>query len=143
MNMEPVLSIDRITVGQTYEKSFDMNQERVKAFALATGDANPIHMDKETGAKSIFGRRVAQGMLTAGFISGVFGTRFPGPGTIYLSQKVKFLKPVFMGSTITVRLKVLEVMADKNRIRVETTCLDQDGDKVLIGEAVVMPPPVQ
>ena len=139
--MERSLSIDRIQVGRTFEKSFDMNQERVVAYARATGDNNPIHLDQEAGAKSIFGRRVAQGMLTAGFISGVFGTQFPGQGTIYLSQSVRFLKPVFMGDAITVRLKVLEVMTGKNRIRVETTCLNQDGKKVLVGEAVVMPPP--
>ena len=139
--MERSLSIDRIQVGRTFEKSFDMNQERVVAYARATGDNNPIHLDEDAGAKSIFGRRVAQGMLTAGFISGVFGTQFPGQGTIYLSQSVRFLKPVFMGDAITVRLKVLEVMTGKNRIRVETTCLNQDGKKVLVGEAVVMPPP--
>jgi 3-hydroxybutyryl-CoA dehydratase len=139
--MERSLSIDRIEVGQTFEKSFDMNQERVVAYARATGDNNPIHLDREAGANSIFGRRVAQGMLTAGFISGVFGTQFPGQGTIYLSQSIKFLKPVFMGDTITVRLEVLELMTAKNRIRVETTCLNQDGKKVLVGEAVVMPPP--
>lgn len=139
--MEQSLSIDRIEVGQSFEKSFAMNQERVRAYAQATGDNNPIHLDPEAGAKSIFGRRVAQGMLTAGLISGVLGTRFPGPGTIYLSQSVKFLKPVFMGDVVTVRLAVREVTAAKNRIRVQTTCLNQDGQEVLTGEALVMPPP--
>ncbi len=139
--MERSLSIDRIQVGDSFEKSFEMNQERVRAYAQATGDNNPIHLDKEVGAASIFGRRVAQGMLTAGFISGVLGTQFPGQGTIYLSQTAKFLKPVFMGDTITVRLEVLEVMAQKNRIRVQTTCRNQDGKDVLEGEALVMPPP--
>jgi len=139
--MEKGLTIDQISEGQTYEMSFTMNQERVRAYAQATGDNNPIHLDKEAGAASIFGRRVAQGMLTAGLISGVMGTRFPGTGAIYLSQSVKFLKPVFMGDTITVQVKVLEKMAAKNRLRMETVCVNQHGEQVLVGEAMVMPPP--
>ncbi|RJX34937.1 MAG: MaoC family dehydratase [Desulfarculus sp.] len=133
-------TIAEITPGQTFEKSFTMTEERIRDYAQATGDNNPIHMDPEAGAKSIFGQRVAQGMLSAGFISGVLGTQFPGSGTIYLSQAVKFLKPVFLGDVITVRLEVTEIMTEKNRLRLATTCRNQRGQEVLKGEAVVMPP---
>ena len=139
--MSQVNSIDNISVGQTYETTLTVDEKRIAAFAEATGDDNPIHFDDEAAAKSIFGRRVAQGMLTAGFISGVFGTQFPGSGTVYMSQTVRFQRPVFIGDDITVRLKVVELWPEKNRIRVETTCLNQKGQEVLSGEAMVMPPP--
>jgi 3-hydroxybutyryl-CoA dehydratase len=139
--MDQALSIDQISLGQTYETTVEVDEKRIAAFAQATDDDNPIHFDDEAAAKSIFGRRVAQGMLTAGFISGVFGTQFPGSGTIYLSQTVRFLRPVFIGDAITMRLKVLELWPEKNRIRVATTCLNQDGKEVVSGEALVMPPP--
>ena len=138
--MNQSLTIDQISLGQVYETQFTVDHKRIAAFAEATGDDNPIHFDDEAASKSIFGRRVGQGMLTAGFLSGVFGTQFPGYGTVYLSQTVKFVRPVYLDETVTVRMKVLEVLADKNRIRVETTCLNPDGKEVLVGEAVVMPP---
>jgi len=138
--MNQSLSIDQISLGQIYETQIEVDHGRIAAFAEATGDNNPIHFDDEAAAQSIFGRRVAQGMLTAGFLSGVFGTQFPGYGTVYLSQSVKFLRPVFLGDTVTLRFKVLEVLAEKNRLRVETIGLNQAGQEVMTGEAVVMPP---
>ncbi|MEW5912233.1 MAG: MaoC family dehydratase [Thermodesulfobacteriota bacterium] len=133
-------TIAEIKPGQSFEKSFTMTDERIREFARATGDNNPIHMDEAAGRESIFGQRVAQGMLTAGFISGVLGTQFPGSGTIYLSQAVKFLKPVFLGDVITVRVEMVEIVAEKNRLRLATNCRNQKGQEVLTGEAVVMPP---
>lgn len=141
--MNQPLSIDQISLGQTYEVQIAVDEKRIAAFAEATGDNNPIHFDDEAAAKSIFGRRVAQGMLTAGFLSGVFGTQFPGSGTIYLSQSVKFVRPVFLGDKVTVRMEVVEIMTGKNRLRIKTTCLNQAGQEVLTGEAMVMPPPKQ
>jgi acyl dehydratase len=79
-------------------------------------------------------------MLHAGLISGIVGTRFPGPGTIYLSQTLKFLKPVFIDDEVTYRLKVLEYFQEKNSLRLETVCVNQRGETALIGEALVMPP---
>jgi len=138
--MEHGMSIDQFTEGQTYETRLTMTFERIQAFAEATDDNNPIHMDEEFAKTTMFKTRIAQGMLTAGFISGVLGTRFPGVGTVYLSQSVRFLKPVFIGDEITVRATVLEILGEKNRLRLETVCLNQNGDTVLTGEALVMPP---
>ena len=86
----------------------------------------------------MFGGRVAHGILSAGFISAVIGMRLPGPGSIYLSQSLRFTKPVRIGDTVTARVEVLEVIATKRRVRLATTCRNQNGEVVVDGEAVVM-----
>jgi 3-hydroxybutyryl-CoA dehydratase len=112
----------------------------IERFAQATGDHNPIHLDENYAKGTIFKTRVAHGMLQAGILSGILGTRFPGVGTIYLFQTLKFLKPVFIGDEITFRLRVVELLKEKNRARLETVCINQRGETVLTGEALVMPP---
>ena len=79
-------------------------------------------------------------MLSAGFISAVIGTRLPGTGTIYVGQQLKFLAPVYVGDTITARVTVAAINAEKNRVTLKTTCSNQEGTVVLDGEAVVSPP---
>lgn len=138
--MEKGKSIDQIKVGDFYESITIVSDQMIKDFAAATGDDNPIHLDDAAGAASIFKKRVAHGMLTAGFISAIFGAKFPGVGTIYLGQTLKFMKPVFPGDSITCRVEVTEILADKNRINLNTTAKNQNGDTVLAGEAQVMPP---
>ena len=138
--MEKGMTIDRFSVGQVFSSKKIVTEEMIVHFAEATGDDNPVHLDEEFAKTSIFKKRVAHGMLTAGIMSGVFGTRFPGQGTIYISQTISFIRPVFIGDEITVSLKVLEVRTEKNRLVVETTCLNQEGKKVLTGRAEVMPP---
>ena len=86
----------------------------------------------------MFGGRIAHGMLSAGFISAVLGMRLPGPGSVYLSQTLRFTKPVRIGDTVTARVEVLEVIAAKRRVRLATTCRNQRGETVVDGEAVVM-----
>ena len=138
--MEKGMTIDRLEVGQIHESSFTITGEMIESFAEATGDHNPIHVDEEYARGTIFKTRVAHGMLQAGILSGVLGTRFPGVGTIYLSQSLKFLKPVFIGDRITFRLRVVELLREKNRARLETVCVNQRGETILTGEALVMPP---
>ena len=138
--MEKGLTIDRLQLDQTHEYSVTITEEMIERFALATGDDNPIHMNEEYARGTIFKARVAHGMLSAGILSGVLGTRFPGVGTVYLSQTLKFLKPVFIGDEITLRLRVLELFEEKNRVRLETVCTNQKGETILTGEALVMPP---
>lgn len=136
----PSLKIEQLQPGQTHTASVAVTDERVRDFARATGDHNPIHLDDAAAAKSIFKRRVAHGMLSAGILSGVIGMQFPGEGTIYLSQTMKFLAPVFIGDTLTLNLKVLECIPEKKRVRLETVIANQDRKVVFTGEAVVMPP---
>lgn len=138
--MEKGATIDQLKVGQIHKSSVTITEEMVERFAQATGDHNPIHLDEGYARETVFKSRVAHGMLQAGILSGILGTRFPGIGTIYLSQTLKFLKPVFIADEITFRLKVLEVFKDKNRVRLETICTNQRGETVLTGEALVMIP---
>jgi 3-hydroxybutyryl-CoA dehydratase len=138
--MEKGLTIGQLEIGQCHESKVTITEEMIERFAEASGDDNPIHLDEEYAKQSIFKARVAHGMLLGGVISGVLGTRFPGVGTIYLSQTLKFLKPAFIGDEIALRVTVMETIPEKNRVRMETVCINQNGDTVLSGEAVIMPP---
>ena len=112
----------------------------VYLFAGISGDINPAHLNEEYAKNSFFKGRIAHGMLSAGLISAVLGVHMPGPGTIYLSQTLNFLAPVRMGDTITATGKVVEMVPEKNRVKIETICTNQDGVVVTKGEALVMPP---
>jgi 3-hydroxybutyryl-CoA dehydratase len=135
------MTINQLTVGQSYETSFAITAELIERFAEVTGDHNPIHLSEEYAGKSIFKQRVAQGMLQAGLLSGILGCYFPGVGTIYLSQTLKFIKPVFIKDQITLRLEILEIISEKNNVRLETLFTNQKGEVVITGEALVKPPP--
>ncbi|MQY81579.1 MAG: enoyl-CoA hydratase [Dehalococcoidia bacterium] len=108
-------------------------------FAELTGDINPIHMDKFYAEQTIFGERIAHGMLIASLISAVLGMKLPGPGNIYISQSLKFRAPVKFGDVIEAEVEVIEKIPERNRIRLRTTCRNQDDTVVLEGEAVVIP----
>ena len=131
---------EQLGVGKTYETRIIITEQMVENFARTTGDYNPIHVDEDYARGTIFKTRVVHGMLHAGLISGIVGTRFPGPGTIYLAQTLKFLKPVLIGDEVTYRLKILEYLKKKNRLRLETVCINQKSEAALTGEALVMPP---
>ena len=111
----------------------------IAAFVDAVGDYNPVHSDRAYAATTPFKQPIAPGIFTAGLISAVIGTQLPGPGAIYLSQSLKFVKPVKSGDTITARAEIIEVMQERNRIRIQTVCVNQHGEEVLSGEAWVMP----
>jgi 3-hydroxybutyryl-CoA dehydratase len=138
--MEKGMTIDQFTADQTFEKWVTVTDEMVKGFAQATDDKNPLHLDEAYAKDTLFKTRIAHGMLQAGILSGILGMEFPGIGTIYLSQSLKFTRPVFIGDTITFHLKVLEVITEKNQLRLETVCTNQKGETILTGEALVMPP---
>jgi acyl dehydratase len=132
-------TIAELAAGDAAEITRVIAGDAVAEFVAAVGDHNPIHSDRRFAAGTPFAEPIAPGVFTAGLISAVIGTRLPGPGAIYLSQSLKFLKPVRFGDVITARVEVAEVRADRNRIRLLTTCRNQDGDEVLTGEAWVMP----
>ena len=116
-----------------------VGDEAIAGFVDAVGDYNPVHSDPAYAATTIFQSPIAPGIFTAGLISAVIGTVLPGPGTIYLSQTLKFVKPVFAGDAITARVEIVEVIRGRNRIRLRTVCVNQRGEEVLSGEAWVMP----
>jgi 3-hydroxybutyryl-CoA dehydratase len=108
-------------------------------FAGITGDLNPFHVNEAYAKQTFFKGRIAHGMLLAGFISTVVGCYLPGPGAIYVKQELKFLAPARIGDTITAKVVVTEVMEEENRIILDTFCLNQDGEKVLDGQALLSP----
>jgi acyl dehydratase len=132
-------TIHELRMGDVAEVIHQVNAEGVAGLVDAVGDHNPIHSDPEYAASTPFKEPIAPGVFTAGLISAAIGTRLPGPGAIYLSQNLKFLKPVKVGDTITARVTIVEVLRERNRIRLETVCLNQRGEEVLTGEAWVMP----
>jgi len=132
-------TIEELTPGDRAEISRVVRPEDVAGFVEAVGDYNPVHSDAAYAAGTPFKVPIAPGIYTAGLISAVIGTRLPGPGAIYLSQSLKFIKPVKAGDTITARVEIAEVLRERNRIRLQTVCVNQLGDEVLSGEAWIMP----
>ena len=125
-------------VGEQASFTKTVTEADVTTFAGLIGDFNPLHVDAEYARKSRFGRRIAHGMFAGGLISAVLGNRLPGPGSIYLSQQIEFLAPVFIGDTITATAEVTEWRPDKWIITLKTDCLNQDQVQVVTGKAVLM-----
>lgn len=125
-------------LGDTYESKFFVNQDDVIKFAEVTGDNNPIHLDDEIASKSIFKKKIVHGFLAGSVFSRVFGTEWPGTGTIYLKQEMKFLAPVFTDNLYIAKFKVEEIK-DKNRAIISTSLEDEKSKNLVIsGEAVVI-----
>jgi acyl dehydratase len=132
-------TIAELAPGDRAEITRVVEQDDIAAFIDAVGDFNPVHSDAAYAAGTPFKVPIAPGIYTAGLISAVIGTQLPGPGAIYLSQSLKFVKPVKPGDTITARAEIIEVIGERNRIRLQTVCVNQDDEEVLSGEAWVMP----
>ncbi len=133
-------TIDQLHVGDSAEFAKTISESDIYLYAGVTGDFNPAHINEAYAQKTFFKTRIAHGMLLAGFISTVGGTMLPGPGAVYVRQELDFLAPVHIGDTITARVEVTEVLADKNRVKLRTTCVNQDGKLVLDGMAILSPP---
>ncbi|MFH1263278.1 MAG: MaoC family dehydratase [Pseudomonadota bacterium] len=133
------ITYERLSVGDSAEISRTINEEEVGTFARITGDLNPVHLDEEWARNTIFKKRIVLGILVTGLISNVLGNRLPGIGTIYVSQSLNFLAPVFFGDTITARVDVVE-KREKRRVRLRTVCRNQRNETVIEGEAIVLPP---
>jgi len=132
-------TFDQLNVGDTGKFAKTVTDADIYLFAGVTGDLNPAHIDEDYAQGTFFKTRIAHGMLSAGFISAVIGTRLPGPGTVYMRQTLDFLAPVRIGDTVTATVEVVEKL-EKKRVRLKTTCTNQEGVTVLEGEALVSPP---
>jgi 3-hydroxybutyryl-CoA dehydratase len=132
--------IEELKVGDTAEFGKTISESDIYLYAGITGDFNPAHVNHVYAEGTFFKTRIAHGMLSAGLISAVLANQLPGPGTIYLKQELRFLAPVRIGDTIIARVEVIELILDKNRVRLKTVCLNQEGVVVLDGEAVVSAP---
>jgi acyl dehydratase len=127
-----------LKVGDTASISRKIKDQDIRAFAELTGDHNPVHLDETFARETRFGRRIAHGMFGASLISAVLGTELPGEGSIYLSQTLQFLGPVFIGDTVTARVTVMKVKEDKSIVTLETACENQRGETIIRGEAIVL-----
>ncbi len=136
--MADVAVRETFQIGQRDSFSKTVTEADVTTFAGLIGDFNPIHVDAEYARKSRFGRRVAHGMFTGGLISSVLGNKLPGPGSIYLSQQIEFLAPVYIGDTITATVEVSEWRPEKRIITLKTDAYNQDDKQVVTGKAVLL-----
>lgn len=131
--------LEDLSVGQTAEQVRTVGEADIVAFAEVTGDTNPVHLDADYAATTSFGQRIAHGMLSAGYISAVLGTELPGPGAVYLSQSLKFKRPVKIGDAVSILATVTDINEAKAQVTLSTVC-KVNGKAVVDGEAVVMVP---
>jgi 3-hydroxybutyryl-CoA dehydratase len=133
----PELAYDEIKLGDGASRSLTITEAHIVAYAGVTGDVNPVHVDAEFAKQTMFGERIAHGMLVAGLISAVLGTQLPGPNSIYLGQELRFTAPVKIGDTVTAVVTVTEKRDDKKIIKLQTTVSNQRGEVVIDGSAVI------
>ncbi|MDD2433985.1 MAG: MaoC family dehydratase [Bacilli bacterium] len=124
--------------GMKAEMTKTVTDEDVRMFAKVSSDTNPVHLDEEYAKKSMFGRRIAHGMISAGYISAVLGNKLPGNGSIYLGQTLKFMKPVYLNDTITTVVEIIDVNEERHIYTLKTDCINQRGEVVTTGEAKIM-----
>jgi 3-hydroxybutyryl-CoA dehydratase len=134
--IEKNYKFEDLAVGMSQEHSQTITDAHVLMFAGMSGDTNPVHLDDELAATTSFGKRISHGMLYSIFLSGIFGTRLPGPGALYRSQMLKFRNPVFIGDTVVVRAEIVELIQRTRVIKFETTA-NVKGKCVMAGEAEI------
>jgi acyl dehydratase len=128
-----------IKVGDEFTHDFSFTQEQVNTFAEITGDTNPLHIDEQAGADSIFGKRIMHGHLSQSVFTKIFGTMLHNDGHIYMMQKSQFYAPMFVDTTYRAVITVKEIFPEKNRVSYETKVIDPADDKVCVnGEALLM-----
>ena len=130
---------EELSVGQESSLANTVTADTINAFAEVSGDRNPVHIDAAYAATTMFKERIAHGMLSAAYISAVFGMQLPGPGAIYISQTLNFKAPVRIGDTVVTTVKVAELIPEKKRAKFECVCT-VNGKPVVQGEAVLMVP---
>ena len=133
------IAFEDLVIGQSARIAKTITDADILLFAAVSLDTNPVHLDAEAAAASAFKERIAHGMLSAGLISAVLGTRLPGPGTVYLSQSLRFRAPVRIGDTVTAVAEVTGLDPARKRATLKTTCT-VNGKPVIEGEATVLPP---
>lgn len=129
--------LEDLSPGMEASYTKTISEQDVQVFAELSGDINPVHLNDEFAAKSIFKKRIAHGFLTGALFSTVLGTKLPGPGCIYVGQTLKFRAPVYIGDEVVANCKVTSVDTDKGRVTLACDC-SVNGKTVLEGEATLM-----
>ncbi len=131
----------KYSIGNKTTISKSISENDIIGFAEISGDYNPVHINQEEAEKSVFGRRIAHGFLVGSVISSAIGMKLPGPGTIYMEQDMKFLKPVFIGDTVTAVIEIADIInVNKNILKLSTIVTNQKSEIVIDGYAVVKAP---
>ena len=133
-------TVDQISVGDKAYFAKTISESDIVQYSGITGDVNPIAVDATFASKTRYKKRIAHGMLIASFFSNIVGTKLPGPGSIHVSYKVRFEKPVFIGDTVETKVEVTSVNEKENTIDVVVESINQDGVVVLSGSGVISPP---
>jgi len=131
--------LEDLEVGMTATYERVVTEEMIERFADVSGDFNPLHLDEDYAKTTMFKGRIAHGILSAGFISKIFGTVMPGKGSVYISQTLRFLAPVRIGDTVTTTVEVVEVLTEKKRVNFKSRCR-VDRTVVIDGDATIMVP---
>jgi 3-hydroxybutyryl-CoA dehydratase len=130
---------EELAVGQTAEMSRVVGAADIEAFAEVSGDMNPVHLDEAYAKTTTFGERIAHGMLSASYISAILGTKLPGPGAIYLSQSLRFRRPVKIGDLVVAKVTIKAMDEGRGHVTLDTACA-VSGKTVVDGEALVIAP---
>ena len=130
---------DELAIGMEATFSKTVTEDDIVAFAEVSGDKNPVHLDEDYAAGTLFKARIAHGMLTAGYVSAVFGMELPGPGAIYITQTLNFKAPVYIGAKVVAKVTIVNLVPSKRRALFDCVCT-VDGKVVLDGEAMLMVP---
>ena len=139
MSMLENRTYDELSIGDSATVSHRVTERDLILFASVSGDVNPVHLDEEFAAATPFKGRIAHGMLSGALISAAIACELPGPGSIYIGQEMSFLRPVRLDDEISIELEVLEKLP-KNRVRIATRVINQQGKKAVDGVATVMAP---
>ena len=131
--------LEDLSLGLSAERSHVVSEADIAAFAEVSGDFNPVHMDEAFAQTTQFKGRIAHGMLSAAYISALLAGELPGPGAVYMSQSLRFRRPVRIGDEVVTKVTVTAIDAEKARVTLETVCTVA-GKAVLEGEALVMAP---
>lgn len=137
--IDSIDKIDQLEIGMTATYSQTITDADIKSFAGISGDNNPVHMSDEFANESKFGGRIAHGLLSASFFSALFGTKLPGPGCVYVSQSLKFLRPVYVNDTVNASVTIKAIDKEKRRIFFDTVCTVKNKN-VISGEAEIYLP---
>jgi 3-hydroxybutyryl-CoA dehydratase len=135
----PGYFLEELQLGQSAERTHLVTEADIVAFAEVSGDFNPVHMDEAFAVTTPFRGRIAHGMLSAAWLSALIAGELPGAGTIYLSQSLRFRRPVRIGDAVVSRVEVTAIDPEKARVSLSTVC-SVGGKPVLDGEALVLAP---
>lgn len=139
MTVKDGYKFEDLSIGMSHETVHTITEKDIELFAEVSGDRNPLHMDEAYASQTSFGQRIAHGALTASYISGILGNNLPGPGAVFVGLNMRFRRPVYIGSVVTVRVEVTELQERGNKVTLKVSCI-VDGKAAISGDALVMVP---